>query len=50
MVQDTCGWKVRFSDALTETAAPTALELQTLRDLQARTKEAHERKGSAQGA
>jgi glutaconate CoA-transferase subunit B len=45
MVQDTCGWRVTFSDRLTETAPPTELELTTLRDLQARTKAAHARKG-----
>jgi glutaconate CoA-transferase subunit B len=45
MVQETCGWKVRFSETLGETAPPTELELTTLRDLQARTKAAHERKG-----
>jgi glutaconate CoA-transferase subunit B len=45
MVQETCGWTVRFADTLAETPPPTALELSTLRDLQARTKAAHERKG-----
>jgi len=42
MVQDTCGWPVKFAEALEETPAPTDLELITLRDLQARTKAAHE--------
>ena len=37
MVQETCGWTVRFADDLGETPAPTELELGTLRDLQART-------------
>lgn len=41
MVQETCGWKVRFSDTLEETPPPTVLELSTLRDLQARTAAAH---------
>ena len=41
MVQDTCGWTVRFAEHLEETPPPTALELTTLRDLQARTKAAH---------
>lgn len=41
MVQDTCGWRVRFADSLDETPAPTTLELETLRDLQARTAAAH---------
>jgi glutaconate CoA-transferase, subunit B len=45
MVQETCGWTVRFADTLAETPPPTAQELSTLRDLQARTKAAHERKG-----
>jgi glutaconate CoA-transferase subunit B len=44
MVQNTCGWTVRFAEALAETPPPTELELTTLRDLQARTKAAHERK------
>ncbi len=41
-VQETCGWTVRFTEDLTETPSPTDLELQTLRDLKARTKAAHE--------
>ena len=41
MVQETCGWKVRFSDHLEETPPPTALELSTLRELQQRTERAH---------
>jgi glutaconate CoA-transferase, subunit B len=36
-----CGWPLRFSDRLTTTAAPTAQELQVLRDLQARSAAAH---------
>jgi glutaconate CoA-transferase subunit B len=44
MVQETCGWPVRFADTLDETAEPTALELSTLRDLQARTAAAHQGK------
>lgn len=43
-VQSTCGWVVRFSDALEETPVPTELELKTLRDLKSRTKKAHESK------
>ena len=46
-VQETCGWKVKFAEALDETPAPTELELKTLRDLQARTKAAH--RGTAKG-
>jgi glutaconate CoA-transferase subunit B len=41
MVQDTCGWKVRFAGDLEETPVPTDLELSTLRDLQQRTERAH---------
>jgi glutaconate CoA-transferase, subunit B len=40
-VQANCGWVVKFADALAVTPVPTALELTTLRDLQARTKAAH---------
>jgi len=40
-VQETCGWKARFASRLEETPPPTALELTTLRDLQARTERAH---------
>jgi len=42
MVQETCGWPVRFADRLEETPEPTDLELGTLRDLQARTAAAHQ--------
>lgn len=45
MVQETCGWTVKFADTLDETPAPTDLELTTLRDLKARTKAAHEGTG-----
>lgn len=41
MVQQTCGWTVRFAQNLEETPVPTAQELTTLRDLQARTSAAH---------
>lgn len=40
-VAATCGWPAKFAARLEETPAPTALELQTLRDLHARTKAAH---------
>jgi glutaconate CoA-transferase subunit B len=40
-VQETCGWKVRFAAEVDETPPPTKLEIETLRDLQARTKAAH---------
>ncbi len=42
-VQESCGWTVKFSDQLSETPAPTELELKTLRDLNARTAAAHKR-------
>jgi len=41
MVQETCGWTVRFADNLDETPVPTDEELMTLRELQARTAAAH---------
>lgn len=41
MVQETCGWKVKFAEKLEETPPPTKLELETLRDLKARTEAAH---------
>jgi glutaconate CoA-transferase, subunit B len=44
-VQESCGWVVKFAEALDETPAPSELELTTLRDLQARTKAAHEGTG-----
>jgi glutaconate CoA-transferase, subunit B len=34
-------WEIRFAPELRETAAPTSLELETLRDLERRTKLAH---------
>ena len=40
-VQDTCGWPARFAAEIDETPPPTKLEIETLRDLQARTKAAH---------
>ncbi|GAA2853847.1 hypothetical protein GCM10010836_56580 [Aminobacter aminovorans] len=47
-VQETCGWTVKFADTLEQTPEPTELELQTLRELNARTDAAH--KGTAVGA
>ncbi|MNY46117.1 3-oxoadipate CoA-transferase subunit B [compost metagenome] len=35
------GWAIRFADNVTETAAPTDVELNALRDLEARTAAAH---------
>ncbi|GLQ04814.1 3-oxoadipate--succinyl-CoA transferase subunit B [Sneathiella chinensis] len=46
MVQETCGWKVKFADNLETTPEPTELELATLRDLNARTKAAHSGAGA----
>jgi glutaconate CoA-transferase subunit B len=40
-VEAQCAWKVRFASRVTETPAPTAVELEVLRDLQARTARAH---------
>jgi len=40
-VQETCSWPVKFAAHVKETPPPTALELQTLRDLKARTAKAH---------
>lgn len=40
-VEETCGWPVRYAADVVETPPPTALELATLRDLQARTAAAH---------
>lgn len=44
-IEETCGWKPRFAEALAETPPPTELELGTLRDLQERTRKAHAGKG-----
>ena len=41
LVQESCGWTVRFANDLSETPVPTELELGTLRNLQARTAAAH---------
>lgn len=41
-VQESCGWTVKFAETLEETPPPTGEELQTLRDLQARTRAAHQ--------
>jgi glutaconate CoA-transferase, subunit B len=40
-VSKATAWEVRFAEALKETIAPTSLELQTLRDLDRRSKLAH---------
>jgi glutaconate CoA-transferase, subunit B len=41
-VQAECGWDLKFAAHVVETAAPTGQELAILRDLHARTKQAHE--------
>jgi glutaconate CoA-transferase, subunit B len=41
-VSETVGWKAKFGETVTETPAPTAEELDVLRELHARTKAAHE--------
>lgn len=48
-VQANCGWTVRFADTVEETPAPSELELKTLRDLNERTKRAHEGAGKGNG-
>jgi glutaconate CoA-transferase subunit B len=40
-VQAGCGWPLRFAAGLTETPAPNAEELEVLRSLHARTRQAH---------
>jgi glutaconate CoA-transferase subunit B len=40
-VQERCSWELRFASDLGETPAPTAEELEVLRDLQGRTAAAH---------
>ena len=40
-ITSTTGWSVRFRNDITETPAPAENELRTLRDLQARTRQAH---------
>jgi len=49
-VQETVGWDVKFADGAGETIAPTAEELDILRDLHARTKAAHEGPGPGQSS
>ena len=45
-VRESTGWQVRFAERVEETEPPTALELEALRDLNARTARAH---GTAAG-
>jgi glutaconate CoA-transferase, subunit B len=48
MIAVNTGWKVCFSDSCEGTASPTAGELDTLRDLKARTASAHGIQGDAE--
>ncbi|MGH7002992.1 MAG: CoA-transferase subunit beta [Alphaproteobacteria bacterium] len=41
-ISDNCGWPVRFSAGVTGTPVPTETELSVLRDINARTRKAHE--------
>lgn len=41
VIIENCGWTPRFASDLTETAAPSDIELAVLRDMQARTRAAH---------
>lgn len=41
MVEENTGWPVRFASQLDRTPPPTTAELEVLRDLRARTAEAH---------
>ena len=40
-IQENTGWKVQFAAKVAETPAPTAKELEVLRELHARTTRAH---------
>ena len=40
-IEQQTGWPVRFAETLEQTVPPTVTELQVLRDLQARTEQAH---------
>ena len=40
-IAENCGWTPRYAPTCVETPAPTAQELEVLRDIQARTKAAH---------
>jgi glutaconate CoA-transferase subunit B len=41
-IVENCGWAIKFADRVIETPVPTETELATLRDINARTKKAHE--------
>ena len=40
-VRENTGWKIRFADSVEETAPPNRMELEALRELNARTAAAH---------
>jgi len=40
-IDDSTGWRVKYADTVVETPAPTAVELDVLRELHARTQRAH---------
>ncbi|MNY79836.1 3-oxoadipate CoA-transferase subunit B [compost metagenome] len=41
-IVDNCGWPIKFADQVIETPVPTEIELATLRDINARTRKAHQ--------
>ncbi len=41
-VAEQCGWALRFADNLQETPPPTRIEIEVLRDINERTRKAHE--------
>ena len=41
-IEENCGWPVRFAETVAETPVPTTAEISVLRDINARTKKAHE--------
>jgi glutaconate CoA-transferase subunit B len=43
-IAENTGWKVKFADKVTETPAPSAKELEVLRELHARTRAALQKK------
>src|SRR5690606_31896530 len=45
-VVENTGWAIRFAEQVTTTEAPNSIELDALRDLEARTAAAHGQKGS----
>ena len=41
-IVENCGWAIKFAGRVIETPVPTEIELTTLRDINARTKKAHQ--------